>query len=506
MRRQNPLFTTFGFVSTVVLLSGLGLMLWRSGGSAFSPGNLSAKNRPGVLLEGYNSHASFEEECAWCHQPLQTTQDSLCVKCHTGIEKQINMSSGTHSLINKVNLCSECHLDHQGYDFNPTESAFEFFDHSATSFSLIWHQVDYDTTPMGCKDCHMIESGFSFSNAHCAICHARQDLAFITTHEQDFGDDCTSCHNGEDAMVRFDHRTTAFLLEGKHGTLECGDCHNLGSSSGFNGNNLKTFEAIFKTTSRDCIQCHDNSDIHPEMFSSDCETCHTPDGWLPAKYGGERFDHEIRTEFSLTLHQMDFNGEQLLCSDCHHVETLDINMHKCINCHETDNEMKIYLQNHQEQFGPECISCHDGVDRMNGFDHNNLFVLDGQHAIVECESCHLEKIFTGTPKECFLCHAEPEIHADSFGLQCQYCHTSQAWTPAFLQTHKFPLEHGSQVTTDCQVCHLDSYTTYTCYGCHDHQPGDIIDSHSEDEIPLDKLQLCTTCHPTGLKHESEPAT
>lgn len=481
-------------------------MLWKTGGMAFSPGRLSAQNRSGVALSGFTSHSSFEKECTWCHKPLEMTQDVLCLDCHTGITTQINLSTGTHSLINHVNRCAECHSDHRGIDFSPMENAFKLFDHTSTSFSLVWHQVNYAASPMECKACHTVEIGFSFSNSQCHTCHAQQDMDFAIAHDQDFGNDCISCHDGEDLMVRFDHTTTQFPLEGKHGLLECRDCHNQQFLFDSELSNPQTYEVIFKITSRECVGCHSEPEIHAGFLSTDCKTCHTQDNWLPANFDGERFDHDLLTGFSLILHQENFDGAQLVCTDCHQVEALEISIDKCITCHSKDDQSSAYMLEHQEQFGLECISCHDGMDRMKGFDHNSSFPLDGQHANLECEGCHIEKTFAGTPEECYLCHSEPEIHAGSFGLRCQYCHTANAWAPALLQMHEFPLEHGNQIPNDCQVCHLESYSAYSCYGCHDHQQDDIINSHNEIEISMDELQNCISCHPTGLEHETVPST
>ena len=129
--------------------------------------------------------------------------------------------------------------------------------------------------------------------------------------------------------------------------------------------------------------------------------------------------------------------------------------------------------------------------------HERFFPLAGRHAGLECAACHLEKKFIGTPSECVQCHAEPDVHAGFFGLQCQYCHTAQAWTPAQLRYHNFPLDHGDQGESACQVCHPANYSEYTCYGCHDHQPEPIAGSHQQADIRLESLVNCIECHADG---------
>jgi hypothetical protein len=157
------------------------------------------------------------------------------------------------------------------------------------------------------------------------------------------------------------------------------------------------------------------------------------------------------------------------------------------------------MTGHRELFGEACLECHDGVDRLSGFDHQAIFPLSGAHAEIQCSDCHQDKSFRGTPAQCVSCHAEPEIHAGFFGSQCQYCHTDGAWLPALLQTHSFPLTHGEGGEVACTVCHTQTYAEYTCYGCHEHQPDEILEEHSEEGIAAEDLPACATCHPDGME-------
>jgi hypothetical protein len=134
---------------------------------------------------------------------------------------------------------------------------------------------------------------------------------------------------------------------------------------------------------------------------------------------------------------------------------------------------------------------------MSGFNHEAIFPLDGKHADIPCQDCHAGQVFAGTPKACAQCHAEPAIHAGFFGLDCQYCHTSQAWSPALLRMHSFPLDHGEEGEVACQTCHTGGYVEYTCYGCHEHEPGDIVEKHQEEGIQDEALLDCVVCHPAG---------
>jgi hypothetical protein len=235
------------------------------------------------------------------------------------------------------------------------------------------------------------------------------------------------------------------------------------------------------------------------MFTTACHECHTPQAWLPAFIDGETFSHAVNTAFSLARHELDYTGYRITCSDCHAGDLHTNNLIACINCH--TNHDRAFMSNHLELFSAACLDCHDGVDRLSEFDHAVLFPLSGRHAEIGCQSCHQEKVYRGTPAQCSACHSEPAIHAGFFGQQCQYCHTDTAWLPALLQIHLFPLNHGQETEIACLVCHPSSYAEISCYGCHDHQPELIVESHARYGIQASDLPNCSICHPSGLRIE-----
>jgi mono/diheme cytochrome c family protein len=104
------------------------------------------------------------------------------------------------------------------------------------------------------------------------------------------------------------------------------------------------------------------------------------------------------------------------------------------------------------------------------------------------------------PHECVSCHQDPEIHLDTFGLHCERCHTTLAWTPAYLTRHTFFLDHGGEGDVDCQTCHTQNYYTNTCYECHDHTPEQMKVVHLAENIP--EYGNCAACHPTGQSGEA----
>ena len=484
MKRLNPVGSLIGYVLTILLFVGLGISLWFDRGLAFSPGPVTAKSRNGVSLAGYISHADFEKQCGKCHDPLRTNLATKCLECHSNIKEQIQSGEGAHDLIATINECASCHPEHHGRNFDPTLASFKLFDHSNTNFSLIWHQENYDATPMACEECHNGATFTVVTNQTCQDCHTQHDNKFAEAHVNDFGTDCLGCHDGVDRMQKFDHNQTGFKLEGKHGEIRCTDCHTT--------NNIKD-------AAKDCKGCHTEPTVHQGLFEQTCDTCHTPQAWSPATFDDKPFGHLDTAGFSLARHQVDYSKQIITCITCHPKDWQNVDLQTCIGCH--DQHDTIFMSDHIQQFTAECMTCHDGVDRLSNFQHANFFPLEGKHASLECTDCHANKAFRGTPTECSQCHNEPEIHAGIFGLKCYYCHTADAWSPATLRQHVFPLNHGlSDVNTQssCETCHGANYIDYTCYSCHDHQPEEIKQSHQTAGIAEQDLPACAKCHADGI--------
>ncbi len=89
------------------------------------------------------------------------------------------------------------------------------------------------------------------------------------------------------------------------------------------------------------------------------------------------------------------------------------------------------------------------------FDHLTTgFELIGQHRDLPCESCHVNAIFKGTPRDCGACHgvgttvratAKPVSHILTSN-NCAACHTPVAWNPAVNFDH-------AEVRGSCSSCH-----------------------------------------------------
>ncbi|RMF03366.1 MAG: hypothetical protein D6768_06135 [Chloroflexi bacterium] len=483
-KRQHPIFSPLALISTILLACGLLGWMYVAGGQAFSPGELSAVNHSDEQLEGVSTHADFEHVCTECHTPFVGVEARLCERCHTDVAQQQQNEDGLHSRFENVKRCQDCHTEHKGSQFDQFAAALVDFDHTVTDFSLEKHMLDYQNSPIACETCHE-NTGRKFTMvvSACADCHQAADAEFVSVHTEAFGQDCLACHDGHDTMAGFtlEAHAETFALTGAHVDTTCEKCHAGG---------------VFEGTEHACEACHTEPDAHAQMFGVECASCHSPEGWQPALLDGEPFDHAVSTSFSLVKHQTNYNDAAFTCRTCHAAaQPVEFANAQCVECHQPADPQ--FMAEHTAQFGQACMDCHNGTGEMTEFDHNQVFVLDGQHAPLECEACHANKVFKGTPKDCAGCHQEPVVHAGLFGLQCDNCHTSGGWQPAQLTRHNFPLDHGGEGEIACETCHTATYVEYTCYNCHAHDPAETEQQHLQENIGAEELLNCVECHPTG---------
>jgi hypothetical protein len=217
-----------------------------------------------------------------------------------------------------------------------------------------------------------------------------------------------------------------------------------------------------------------------------CEDCHTTDAFVPARKE-MNFDHDTQTEFPLLGRHMD-----LSCQSCHldlKFTEPQIGAESCVSCH---------VDVHQGQFAQSCESCHNQMqfEQIDGrFVHSQTsFPLTGAHMQISCESCHTDQThgaFTTLESECYDCHdtdyeqAETIDHvASGFPTQCEQCHTTQAWAPAFFD----------HITESGGFALLGAHSQIDCASCH------IVPS-METIFPATSDQDCYTCHESDYQHE-----
>jgi hypothetical protein len=150
------------------------------------------------------------------------------------------------------------------------------------------------------------------------------------------------------------------------------------------------------------------------------------------------------------------------------------------------------------------------------FDHLATgFELDGVHRDLPCESCHLNAIFKGTPRNCGICHvtgstfnATPKgpAHIQSTN-DCAACHDAVTFQPSIHFDHHEAL--GS-----CASCHNGTLaqgkgpshpaTSELCESCHTVLSWNPPKTVDHTQIPLAVSGFCIICH-NGSQAAGKPA-
>ena len=463
--RSNRLgcFTGAGIAAALATLFSLVGVAFASGSQMFTAGDLNAEL--GQTYGGVSSHAEITE-CSACHVEPWSVESMAdrCANCHTDIAEQMLEVAQLHGIMmnEKGSLaCRDCHPEHRGAIAPLTDLGEYIFPHDTLGYSLEAHQLKANHEPFACSDCHG-DDVKTFASDSCQNCHREMDIAFAQTHLLSYGTDCIACHDGVDKYGNeFTHSALAFKLDGKHAGVSCTQCH------------LDARAAVdMQSTPQDCFSCHFAEDEHEGRFGQDCGGCHTPEGWKPAK-----FDHDL-ADFKLAGEHI-----EVACENCHTKGTYRGTPADCYSCHQDDDE-------HNGKFGTDCGDCHTPNDWDDAHVDHSLFAfkLEGSHASVNCEACHLNGVFLGTPTDCYSCHKEDDKHHGNYGTVCDACHTPTEWASATFDHSGFSLTSGHGGLA-CQRCHQNGQffgLSTACAACHG-DPGYHAGLFGND---------CASCHST----------
>ncbi|MBT8079894.1 MAG: hypothetical protein KJO31_15050, partial [Gammaproteobacteria bacterium] len=317
-------------------------------------------------------------ECAGCH----TSEDfsavgRTCNDCHRSVDVHKGRN-GTR--------CGDCHTT--------TTWNSVTFNHAVVS----GFRLDGGHRNLSCQACHNAANFMELQTSECSACHSRND-----PHQGRFGPDCGSCHTTANwRSVNFDHAArTGFELPPGHEDLQCDQCHT---------------ESLSVALPTNCGTCHAGDDPHIGQLGDRCESCHVSTNWTAMI----SFAHEL-TRFPLIGAHEDVPCESCHASAAFHDAEID-----CVSCHASDDV-------HSGSLGDECDSCHNPATwRAWQFNHNThtSFPLDGAHADVRCNACHVDAALRGRtlPKDCGSCHRRDDPHAGRFGNNCEACHTTTSFS------------------------------------------------------------------------------
>jgi hypothetical protein len=461
--RPHLAFSPGRFVALVVLIAAV-LLIFVTGQKVLSPGPLSAQ-ASGHPLGGFVSHA--ELSCNACHAPpwSQETMATRCLSCHNDVAVESQTPGTLHNIAfsgSAITCQVGCHTEHRGAAASLILTGSKHED--PRGYSLAGHKTKSNGEPFKCLDCH-VQSVTKFNVLVCLDCHRGVDAVFAQTHFDTFGGLCLQCHDGIDTYgKRFDHNAVNYKLTGKHVAVGCGGCHA----------NARTI-AQLKATPQNCYACHRKDDKHAGSYSQDCAQCHTTSDWAQITV-----DHN-QTSFPLTGKHATVD-----CKLCHLDNTFLDTPTSCNACHQKDDK-------HAGSYGQNCAQCHTTADWAQvTLDHSKTaYPLTGKHLTVPCASCHVNKVFKGTPNTCNACHQKDDKHAGSYGQNCAQCHVTSDWAQVTLDHSKtaYPLT-GKHLTVPCASCHVNKVfkgTPNTCNACH----------QNDDKHNGSYGQNCAQCHTTA---------
>jgi Class III cytochrome C family len=425
---------------------------------------------------------SLGEKCADCHNESSwketrfdhdTTRfpltgkhtDTKCADCH----KSNNYKEAPRT-------CIGCHKKddeqkgHKGQFGEKCDSCHGTKQWKSSSFN---HDTDTKYALKGkhrstaCVDCHTGHLYRVKLSPECYACHKKDDK-----HKETLGKDCGSCHTERNwkEMAKFDHDATSFPLLGKHIKTECKDCHK---------------SILFKEAPKECYACHKKDDKHTGNLGQTCADCHSERDWKTTK---GRFDHD-KTKFKLRNAHAEAS---LKCNACHkdlaHFRNTPLD---CFSCHKKDDK-------HEGQEGTKCESCHSDKNwKVARFDHSvSRFPLTGRHIASPCKDCHETTRYKDAPRDCFSCHKKVDKHKQKFGMNCETCHSTRAWTlwdfDHTIRT-KYRLD-GAHRAVACESCHKQeapkgksaAFVGSNCISC-----------HRNDDVHDGQFGLrCEQCHVT----------
>jgi hypothetical protein len=379
--------------------------------------------------------------CARCHDP-KTAWGSKplfgrCGDCHK------DAHAGKATVGGNEADCSACH----SLDTFKT-STFGLERHAASDYPLLGAH-----RRLACDACHpksaqgtsslvLGTSGVLIRRAHarCSDCHADAHGGQLASR-QDHGA-CEPCHRVDGWKPSLfgvvEHKSLKLPLEGRHAEIACIACHGNARKGlpplpgGLQAGSAKValriaeigcaechldphrgrFKASSTGANSPCLDCHDTRSFRPSHVSVEthqafsyklegahvavpCQACHAE---LAPPPGPPRT--EPASSLVLPVREgraLEFARKRSACADCH-------------------------KNPHGDQFarrkdGGACQSCHglDAFKPASRFDHvkDAAFQLDGAHAHVPCNKCHVARpqasdpplvVYSPTPARCQDCH------------------------------------------------------------------------------------------------------
>jgi hypothetical protein len=397
-----------------------------------------------------------------------------------------------------------------------------------------------------CTDCHV--NGRDVSQEKCLKCHEavaerQKEKKGLHATPKALGKQCELCHTdhkGRNKDIlgfasfggreKFDHNTlTGFVLDGKHQTTKCNDCHKQKTESG---------TITYLKAPVPCASCHDNphGDLRENMRR--CEKCHDAKSWHMKEEPS--FDHDRDTRYPIEK-----KHEPAKCAQCHFTTRSGQPPNAKVTVPPLNAQGYQKLTFRWPTWGFDCTPCHDNVHGKQifgqktcklchsakveftkvAFDHNKKtkFPLDGAHADPKkatCYSCHPKDQTVKPSLRCDSAGCHQDAHNKRFfkvsgGNDCGVCHSAINFATDLQFNHgtrtRFVLT-GAHANADCRACHRGKNPTewenfqplvtkkgreqqVACMGCHTHE------NVHQKQYTNDR---CLECHKLAGVIETKP--
>lgn len=522
-------------------------------GQILSPGKLSA------------AHADLDgiDNCLKCHSAGSVIAADRCLECHQELGERIADRRGFHGRMpSRERACGSCHIEHLGRDRKIIDwgpGGRDAFDHQKTGWPLRGkHRRNT------CTDCHqkrLIQDDavvallrefprketFLGLGTLCQQCH-------FDEHRGQLGQACRECHDERHfkPATRFDHGRSDFPLTGQHTRVACEKCHprirdTRTRRDAFPAPMFASFMQMVDIPHASCSDCHE--DVHNGRFGQDCESCHVTRGWKVIKPG-------VRDTSFHDAHRFPLRGKhaRVPCKSCHGpfpgrpAVFRGLEFKECTSCHYDSHLGQLKVSNNGRRSIRPCDDCHAETGFLpTGYefeDHQKTsFPLEGAHASVPCNLCHIQRPRFASRIPRFLAaklrrEQRPQIfsfaelriekfgtcndcHQDVHGGQfvrttpkkaCEDCHRVDSWFELSFDHDRdtdFPLT-GAHREATCNGCHwpdlrgprgkpIDHYRGVdpSCSSCHfDVHLGQLAQAGVSREPRTVGETNCERCHDT----------
>jgi hypothetical protein len=153
-------------------------------------------------------------------------------------------------------------------------------------------------------------------------------------------------------------------------------------------------------------------------------------------------------------------------------------------------------------FAADPVDDISAVQDLSNFDHMETgFPLDGNHSLIDCESCHIGGVFDALPTQCSACHdgvfavGQSPSHIPTVE-NCDVCHSSFG----FEESAAALMDHSVLGDQNCVACHDGvtatgktpdhPVTSDLCEGCHNTNAWTPVLGVDHGQA----LGRCISCH------------